>query len=514
MSTASRVAKNTGYLYAKMGITVFISLYTTRLVLNSLGDVDFGIFNIVGGAIAMLGFFNAAMAGATQRFMSFTEGEGNKEKQKQIFNISIVLHAAISILVGVVLLLAGYFFFHGILNIPPNRQFAAQVVYGSLIVSTMFTVMSVPYDAMLNAHENMRYYAIVGIIESLLKLAVAFAVVYTVSDKLIVYGMLMAAIPFITLTIMRVYCHRRYEECIWAPRCYFNRALMREMTGFAGWHFLSTSSALLGNYGNSIILNHFYGVRLNAAMGVANQLHSQLMVLSTNLIKALNPVIVKNEGAHNREKMLEISLIGCKVSFFLLALVGIPFIIEAPTILKWWLKDIPEWTIVFLRCCIIRALIEQLFITLNTTISAQGNIKGTSFWNVVLYITPLFTLWLLFHYNYPPYWLYINAILFMAIGTGIVRLYYVRKFCGLSIMHFFCDVILRSLILLGLVLTISYLPEFIQTVKPWLRVLCVLGTSTLSIIILSYLVLLNKKERGYIKNSFKKYLYGNIRIRR
>ena len=189
-STANRVIKNTGYLYAKMGITMFISLYTTRLILNSLGASDFGIFNIVGGAIAMLGFLNAAMASATQRFMSYSEGEGDKEKQKSIFNVSLILHLGISLVVGIALFIAGYFFFNGILNIPADRIFAAKVVYGSLIVSTMFTVMTVPYDAAMNAHENMRYYAIVGIFESFLKLAVAFACVYTSFDKLTVTGIM------------------------------------------------------------------------------------------------------------------------------------------------------------------------------------------------------------------------------------------------------------------------------------------------------------------------------------
>lgn len=247
MSTANRVIKNTGYLYAKMGITMFISLYTTRLILNSLGATDFGIFNIVGGAIAMLGFLNASMASATQRFMSYAEGEGNKDKQKNIFNVSVVLHLLISLLVGVVLLIAGYFFFNGILNIPADRIFAAKVVYWSLIVSTMFTVMTVPYDAVMNAHENMKYYAIVGIIESLLKLSVALVVVYTLSDKLIIYGMLMACIPLITLTIMRVYCHKHYVECVIAPKKYWHKGLMKEMTSFAGWSFLGSMSSLVGN---------------------------------------------------------------------------------------------------------------------------------------------------------------------------------------------------------------------------------------------------------------------------
>lgn len=295
-STANRVIKNTGYLYAKMGITMFISLYTTRLILNSLGASDFGIFNIVGGAIAMLGFLNAAMAGATQRFMSYAEGEGNKEKQTRIFNISVVLHLLISLLVGVVLLIAGYFFFNGILNIPDDRIFAAKVIYGSLIVSTMFTVMTVPYDAVMNAHENMKYYAIVGIIESVLKLAVAFIVVYTLSDKLIVYGVLMACIPLITMVIMRVYCHKHYVECVLAPKRYWHKGLMKEMSGFAGWNLLGSAAGLIGNYGNGILINHFFGVILNAAIGVVNQLQGQLTVLTSNMQKALTPVIVKKEG--------------------------------------------------------------------------------------------------------------------------------------------------------------------------------------------------------------------------
>lgn len=284
-STANRIIKNTGYLYAKMGITMFISLYTTRLILNSLGASDFGIYNIVGGAIAMLGFLNSAMAGATQRFMSFTEGEGNKEKQKGIFNVSLVLHFCIAIIAGVALIIAGIFFFNGILNIPTERVFAAKVVYGSFIVSTMFTVMTVPYDAAMNAHENMRYYAIVGIVESLLKLSVAFVCVYTLFDKLIVYGSLMASIPLITLTIMRVYCHRHYEECTMNLKHYWDKGLMKEMTSFAGWNFCSSAASFLTMQGMSIVLNMFGGVIVNAAHGIANQVSGMLMVFPITCLK-------------------------------------------------------------------------------------------------------------------------------------------------------------------------------------------------------------------------------------
>lgn len=325
---------------------MFISLYTTRLILNSLGASDFGIFNIVGGAIAMLGFLNAAMASATQRFMSYSEGEGNKEKQKSIFNVSFILHLGISFVVGIALLIAGYFFFNGILNIPEDRIFAAKVVYGSLIVSTMFTVMTVPYDAAMNAHENMKYYAIVGIFESFLKLAVAFACVYTTFDKLIVYGSLMACIPLITLTIMRVYCHKHYEECVIAPRRYWNKGLMKEMTSFAGWNFMSSAVIIISAYGQGIILNNFFGTLLNAAQGIASQINGQLQVLSSNMLKAVNPILGKSAGAQNTQMLIKSTMFGAKYASALYSLIAIPVFIEAPYILKLWLHNVPEWTII------------------------------------------------------------------------------------------------------------------------------------------------------------------------
>ena len=227
--TANRVIKNTGYLYAKMAITMFVSLYTTRLILNSLGASDFGIYNIVGGVISMLGFLNAAMAASTQRFMNFAEGEGNNEKKVVIFNVSIVLHVLVAAIVGVMLLIAGVLFFNGILNIPDARIFAAKIVYASLIISTMVTILTVPYDAVLNSHENMKYYSIVGVFESLLKLTVAFACVYTSEDKLLVYGLLMAAIPFVSLFIMAIYCHKRYSECCYRIRINWDKEIAKDI---------------------------------------------------------------------------------------------------------------------------------------------------------------------------------------------------------------------------------------------------------------------------------------------
>lgn len=499
MSTANRVIKNTGYLYAKMGITMFVSLYTTRLILNSLGASDFGIFNIVGGAIAMLGFLNAAMASATQRFMSYAEGEGIKSKQKSIFNVSFVLHILISLLVGIALLVAGYFFFNGILNIPPDRIFAAQVVYGSLIISTMFTVMTVPYDAVMNAHENMLYYAIVGIIESFLKLAVAFACVYTTSDKLIVYGILMACIPLITLTIMRVYCHKHYEECIIAPKRYFDKGLMKEMTSFAGWSFCSSSTNMIANYGLGIVLNMFFKTALNAAQGIAGQINGQLNVFSNNMIKALNPVIYKSAGSNNNELSKQLALTGCKFSFLITAFFTLPFAIEAPYILKIWLKNVPDYTIIFTRLQIARTMIEQLTVSLSVSISATGYIKKYTITTTILNLLPLPLIFYFYSIGAPPYTMYLISILIWGIIGGGFRICYAKQFCNISIKKYINEVLLPCLILIIITLSIGFLIVNIME-ENIIRILITIFICCFSYFTIVFFICLNKSERTTLRS--------------
>lgn len=497
MSTANRVIKNTGYLYAKMAVTMFISLLTTRLILSSLGASDFGIFNIVGGAISMLGFLNTAMASATQRFMSFSEGEGNKEKQKSIFNISLILHLGIALLMGIVLLVAGWFFFHGILNIPSPRIPAAQVVYASLIVSTMLTVMNVPYDAVMNAHENMRYYALVGILESLLKLAVALACVYTLHDRLIVYGILMAAIPLVTLSIMKVYCHRHYEECVIRPRNYWNKTLFKEMTGFAGWNLASSMGSMVGNYGNGIVLNYFFGTILNAALGIANQLNGMLLVFSNSMLKALNPVIVKKEGGGDRQQMLEFSYSGCKMAFLMFAVFCLPCMVEAPYILKVWLKTYPEWTVLFVRYQLLRTILEQMTITLSTSLNATGEIKGYSIWSFVLNLLPIAFLSGAFSLGASPQWYYPLIICIMVVIPTLVRFHYCRLHCELRVWHFTQQVLLPCFIVMGILLTIGFVVHTTMS-EGFVRLLLCCVAMLLAFVPTSWWML-STHERGVVR---------------
>ncbi|MDB5121026.1 MAG: flippase [Sphingobacteriales bacterium] len=507
MSTSSRVIKNTGFLYMKMGITVFISLYTTRLILNSLGASDFGVFNVVGGAIAMLAFLNTAMASATQRFMSFSEGEGNLEKRKQQFNISILLHLIIAIIVVAIMECFYFFLFNGILNIDIHRIYAAKMIYQFLVISTMFTIMTVPYDAVLNARENMLYYALVGIVESILKLLVAIYVMYTSEDKLIVYGFLMASISLVIMIAMRVYNHKKYDECQIDIKRYYNKSLMKEMTFFAGWNLIGSASSIIAGYGSGIILNHFFGTVLNTVNGISGQLNGQLLTFSNTLQKALSPVITKSEGGGNRELMKRATLTGTKLSFLLFAIISIPFLIDTQYILKLWLKNIPEWSVVFCRLFVVFTLIEQLTRTFSTAIAATGKIKYVNVINSVVLILSVLALYLVFAAGLSPVFLPVLAII-TALVFSILNIVFVKKYCSIGYKDYFENVFFRVFIVFSISYIIGLLPNLYLN-ESFIRLVLTFLSSVITFIITSFYIGLDQVEQQIVVQLFckiKKYI--------
>lgn len=462
MSTSSRVIKNTGFLYIKMGITIFVSLYSTRLILASLGTSDFGIFNVVGGAIAMLGFLNSTLARATQRFMSYAEGEGKLEKKRSIFNVSLVLHFLIAVLTVILLLLAMWPLFGGIFNIDPDRVPAAKAIYYCLVFSTVLTVLNVPYDAVINAHENMLYYSIVGIFESLLKLAVALICVYTSYDKLIIYGVLMACIPLITLCVMRVYCHRKYEECVIAPWKYWDNSLIKQIAGFFGWNFLTAVSSLFTAQGIGIVLNHFYGTILNAAQGIANQVNGALSGFSENMMKALNPVITKSAGAGDMVSMNSATIVGCKFSALLTMFFAIPLSLEINFVLGIWLREVPDWAAIFVVLQLIQSIITQMASSASTAVYANGNIKQYALYKSITNSLPVFLTWLAFRLGGGPVWLYIPMIVVWAILGDIVIIHYAKCLCGLRVKDFIVLVFLPIIGTSFIMLLMGFIPSFLM----------------------------------------------------
>ncbi|NOT97677.1 MAG: hypothetical protein HOO97_01090 [Sideroxydans sp.] len=497
MRAAHRVVKNTGILYARMAITVVLSLYTTRVVLDALGVEDFGIFSLVGGVIAMLTFLNASMAAATQRFMSFAQGQGDEARQHQIFNVSVVLHAGIALIVLGILEIAGFMLFDGVLKIAPDRMQAAWMVYQFAAAGTFITILGVPYDAVINARENMLLFAVLGVIEAVLKLAIALIIVNAASDKLELYSMLMAVITVALLAMRAAYCHRRYSECKYALRRYFSRSLFNEMSAFAGWSLLGSATSMLANYGQILVLNIFFGAAVNAAQGVAIQISGQLSVFAGTMLRALNPFIIKSEGAGDRRMMIKASIFGSKVGFFLLMFFYVPVLIEMPYLFSLWLKNVPQYTVIFCRLLLVQKLLEQLFITLASSITAVGNIKNYQQVNSFFALFPLGISFLLFQYGFAPYVLYYVFMTFAVISL-VVTLFFANKFCELQVLSYFQSVIFRCVISFLLAIGIGSLPLLVLD-SGLFRFMLVGGISILSFVSTVWWIGFNTAEKVLVK---------------
>lgn len=505
MKASHRVIRNTGILYARMGVTVFLSLYTTRVTLSALGAGDFGIFNVVGGIIAMLSFLNASMAGATQRFMSYAQGEGSGERQRYIFNIGVILHLVIALAVVSILEAVGFILFDGVLKISIERMQAARIVYHFAVIGAFFTIISVPYDAVINARENMLLFAVLGVFESATKLAIALFIARTDGDKLVIYGFLMAVPSVLLLVIRASYCHARYAECILAPIRLFNGPLFKEMTAFAGWSFLYSSTSILANYGQGLVLNAFFGTVVNAAQGIATQVSGQLGAFSVTMLRALYPLIAKSEGAGDRKLMLQASVMGSKVGFFLLMVFYVPFLIEMPYIFKLWLKDAPDYAIIFCRLILVRNLIEQLFFTLNSSIAAVGAVKRHQIVSSILTPFPIIISILLFRGDFSSYFMHIS-FLFYSIIISAVTLYFASKTCGLSSSAYLKNVVFRCAAAFAICFTLSAIPIFFSNTG-LLRLLIVIGISVVSFVISVWFVGFGAGER----NSIRPFILAGVR---
>lgn len=496
-NTFNRIIKNSGYLYINMAFSMFVSLYSTRLILNALGASDFGIFCIIGGAIGMLGFLSSAMTQTTQRFINYAEGAQQIDRKKQIFTVSITLHFFLSLIMLIILEIAGFIFFNGVLNIPDDRITSAKWIYQFMIFSTILTIQSVPYSSIINSHENMLYYSILGMIQTILKLIIAIITANYYYDKLIIYGLLMTLLSFSVLIVQRIYCHKHYEECEFNLKKNFNKSLMKEMTSYASWGLLGSSSSMFSQYGMGIVLNFFGGTVLNAAQGIANQVSGQLMVLSRTMLQAVNPVIGKKAGEGNMTSLIKAALMTSKLSFIILAFLAFPFFIEAPYIMEIWLKNVPEWAVLFFRFEIIRNLLQQTLVTLDSAVQAEGHIKYYNIYRSITFFSPLPITCLLLSFGLLPYWYYIVWIICWNILGGAIILFFSHKNCNLQYSSFFKQILYPSLLVSSLTLAIGYIPNILMD-SSLIRLIIVSICTLCTYIFTTWIIALNKEEKGLI----------------
>lgn len=476
---------------------MLVALYSTRLVLNALGAEDYGIFSLVGGVIAMLSFLNSAMSVSTQRYLSFYMGANEKLKLRSVFNSSVWLHLIIGISIVIILEVAGIFLFDGVLNIPEERIGTAKIVYHFMVISTFFTINSVPFDGAINAHENMLFDGIAGILESFIKLGIAIWLVYVSIDKLVFYGLMIAGLTIMMRLIKGIYCYRNYQECRLSMTGRLNFSLMREMISFAGWNLFGSFCAIVRYEGLALVLNLFFGILVNAAYAIANQVNAQLSSFSVNMLRALTPQIVKSEGSGDRERMLRLSMLACKVSMLMLAFFAIPLIIEMPMVLKIWLKNIPEYSIVFCQLILLLSTLQQLTIGMMSAIQSVGRIRIYQTIVGSLLILNLPVAYIIIKLGYKPYTVLVGSII-LEVFAGGARIYFAYKIAGLKVKLFIENILMKSVITVVIAFLISLVPKLLLGESLW-RVLITGILSSFSLILLGNYIAFEKKEMIKIK---------------
>lgn len=445
MNNSKRIIRNTIFLYTKTIISTLVVFFSTRIVLNALGAEDYGVYGIVGGVIAMLGYINIAMSQATQRYMNFAEGKNDINQSISVFNNSFLLHFILGCIIVCILEILFFIMFNGVLNIPEDRISAAKLVYQFMVFSTFTTIITVPYEALINAHEDFFFYSIIGILDSILKLLSAFAIVWLAFDKLILYGAMMALVTIIFMLLMCIYCHKNYSECKFS-RAICNTKTLEELGKFAGWNFVGVFASVAGNYGSTILMNHYFGTVVIAAKNIGDQIGGQLSILTSNLTKALNPAIMKSEGGGERDQMINLSFLACRFGFLLYAMFAIPFMFQTEYLLGLWLKTIPAWAVLFCQLQILRTLLEQLFSPLRTMLIAEGSVKQINVINLVLGILTFFVLLVLYIIGLPSYFHYVVSIVLMVLVEALLKIYCCKKYCHMSIIVFNRNVLYMSMI--------------------------------------------------------------------
>ena len=352
---------------------MIVTLYTSRVILNTLGVEDFGIYNVVAGFVTMLAFVSNAMASATQRFLAFEIGAGNKRELHNVFVMSVNIHFIIAMIILIIAETLGLFFLNTQLTIPVERMEAARWVYHISILILVVNMISVPYNAMIIAHEQMNVFAWVSIAEVILNLLIVFVLQGFGFDKLKFYAALLFGVVLLIRAIFGAYCHKKYRESKF--RFFWNTHLFKTLFSYAAWNLWGSSAGVIMGQGINVLLNVFFGPAINAAYGIALRVKSAVNQFVNNFQMALNPPIIKSYGAGNLQYMHQLIFSGAKYSFFLLFTLSLPLLLETELVLKLWLKMVPEYTVVFVRLALVNILIDSMSRPLVTAAQASGKIK-------------------------------------------------------------------------------------------------------------------------------------------
>lgn len=498
MNSNHRIIINTAILYFKLLFEIVVNLYSTRLILNAMGVSDYGIVNLISGIVALLSFFQNSLTISTQRFLSVNMGKNDIISQLKIFNTGVFIHLLLGVVIVIVLELITPLVFGSYIQIPEARMTSSQILYQLTIVGTFLVVIAVPYDASLNAHENMFMYSIACISESLIRLVGALIILNYKADKLIFYGFLIIAIRFFSLIIKWAYCSRKYED-VKLKLSLVDFRQLRQMLSFAGWNVIGGFSVSLRSQGIAVILNMFLGVVVNAAYGIANQVAGQLNNFAANITKAMAPQIMQSKGAGDDEHMISLSIKQCKYSFILYSIFAVPLFIEMPSILKIWLTQIPDNAIVFCRLMLVVSMVQQITVGLQTLIQANGRIALYQTMMALFILLNMPAAYLVLWLGMEPYYVIIAMVVVELICMS-VRIILAHRLVSLPY-KMVLNQLLKPIVIMTVisVLIIYVLMHIVICESELLRVFFNGIISVISVLIGGY-IMLSKSEKKYILN--------------
>lgn len=497
-SNNRRIAYNTILLYIRMLIVTLIGLYTSRVILLTLGIEDFGLYNVVGGVVSLFSFFRSSMERCTQRFLN-VEMANHGSGLSKVFNTALLIHIGLAIIALILLETIGLWFLNAYIQIPEGREFAANVVFQTVIIGLLLTILTIPYSASIIAHEHMGLFAIISIIDSVLNLVIAISLIYTGFDKLIFYSLLLLASRLLIFLLHVLFCTLKYSET--KIHLYYDKAKCKDMLGYTSWTLLGHAMILGTNNGNNVLINMFHGVSANAAMAVANQVNSHILNLTGNFQTAFNPQITKSYASGDFSYLKTLIYATTKISFFLLLLVVLPLLYNLDYILELWLVKVPKYTDIFCTLMLTSGIIQATTAPLNFSIMATGKIKWFQILTGIVFISDLFIVYFFFSQGFSAptaMWVKVGVMILVA----IVRLYYAHKFIPcITYMDYSLKVVLPLAISTGLcTVLIMIIPSPTHLINRITFSLIILATS----IIIAYYCGITKQERQLIRKYIKK----------
>lgn len=502
--TASRgkqIAKNTLLLYSRMFLVMGIGLYTSRVILQVLGVEDFGIYNIVGTTIILFSFFSNSLTAAVQRYMTFALGKNDINHFNVIFNQGFWSFLFLAAIVLILSETVGLYILYNFIEIPTERFNAAFWVYQLSIISFIINILRIPYNASMIAYEKMSFFAYMGIVEVLLKLLIVFCIDILPFDKLIVYSSLIGFVSIVILFLHIWYCLTHMTGC--KLKTHIDIPIIKELLSFSGWTLLSNGSQVVSNQGINIVLNNFFGVIVNAATGIANQIMNAYTQFLGNFQIAFNPQIIKSYASGDIDYFRSLLYRTSIVSFYLMLLIATPVIVKMDYILSIWLVTVPPYTKEFSICLILYLMIESYSGPLWMAVQAIGKIKRYQ-----IIISSIYALNFVFgvvflYLGYPPASVFLVKIL-ISLLVLLVRAYLLKEMINISLKYFFCKVVLRSISIFLLTFSIVY---YIGTFRDdfWGLFLVVAFSTIFAFIVILFMGFAND-DRKIIMEMICKYL--------